>query len=566
MGITRRFTFLLSALGALFIAALLGVQMWSRQQTHAALESSKSAFLVDARETFHNIVDLKAVSLSALSDSFAYWDEVVHFIETPDLDWAKNNLDSGFSTFQAHAMWVFDLKGDQVYYSDTMDQKDYSKLIPPKDTIIQWEKDLTTSHFFVESPDGPLEIIGFPVQSTDDPTRKSPAKGYLMSARLWDSQLIDELGRLTNTTVTIGSPKSSVTPHDFTFDLNGPDGAPLLQAYVKSSSKVLSVGQHAGSAALVLTFLFCAALFVLLRLGLSRWVVRPVTAITSILSSASQEAEAAAQIFAHQGSQISAGISEQAEMVSRTSDLTESVANASVENSRRAAEISDKVKSLTDISNRGVTVISAMIETVGNISAAATRATDIVRSIDDIAFQTNLLALNAAVEAARAGESGKGFAVVAEEVRRLAKRSAEAAHTTASTLADAFNHSKEGEIAAGQVQAVFTTICAEVHSVDQLVGAITVASEGQTAGLEKIRSGVVQIDATGRVNGTVVAESDNLAAQLERNMGELHAVIERLEAVIHGHSSTPAHENGHASRSLSKRESASDRDGASILH
>jgi methyl-accepting chemotaxis protein len=74
-----------------------------------------------------------------------------------------------------------------------------------------------------------------------------------------------------------------------------------------------------------------------------------------------------------------------------------------------------KIKELTDGSTSLVNDLNDRSKQIGTI----------LTEIANIAEKTNLLALNAAIEAARAGEHGRGFAVVAEEVRKLARGSAE---------------------------------------------------------------------------------------------------------------------------------------------
>ncbi|MBF0438634.1 MAG: hypothetical protein HQL93_05870 [Magnetococcales bacterium] len=65
-------------------------------------------------------------------------------------------------------------------------------------------------------------------------------------------------------------------------------------------------------------------------------------------------------------------------------------------------------------------------EVMNRLSTSAQAIGAVVDIINHIAEQTNMLALNASIEAAGAGDAGKGFAVVANEVKALARQTADA--------------------------------------------------------------------------------------------------------------------------------------------
>jgi methyl-accepting chemotaxis protein len=98
----------------------------------------------------------------------------------------------------------------------------------------------------------------------------------------------------------------------------------------------------------------------------------------------------------------------------------------------------------------------------------------VVDMINGIASQTNLLALNATIEAASAGDAGRGFAVVANEVKELAKQTADATEDIRQKVTEMQEATGHAVQAIGDVVNQF----AELNNISEVIAA---AVEEQTA-------------------------------------------------------------------------------------
>jgi methyl-accepting chemotaxis protein len=196
------------------------------------------------------------------------------------------------------------------------------------------------------------------------------------------------------------------------------------------------------------------------------------------------------------------------------------IADQSRANSEQGAQVVNKTVA-------GLMEVAQQIETasaeVSRLGGDASRISEVVNAIKEIADQTNLLALNAAIEAARAGEQGRGFAVVADEVRKLAERTANA---TAEINRMSAQIAGVASRALGGMDKVVNTTRQGVHDAEVAQNAIAGIQQnfGEVSGaIDDISGALVEQNAA----ATDLAKRTEQVAQMsEENSGAARSLLD----------------------------------------
>jgi signal transduction histidine kinase len=291
MTLITRFSLVLFAVCAGITAAVV----FSHRQIRQKIDHLATDRMEERRAFFTDGAKLQSKGIQGLASSYAWWGEMMDFVEKPDSKWASENIDTLIGTPNGgDALWVVspDFKLlhsiDAHYRVPTVPFKGQSGI------QARAKNNYEFSYFTIIG--GELwQIFGSAIQ---DPTfwrNETPVRGYLLIGVEWNGNWLARLGSLCQSSLSRHIPPlttsetepeyAAIPPASFTESLLGLDGKPIATIRGTFDASVIEQVRRSFSEGALVLIIGVVCFLSLLGLFVVFTVMRPLGQIVRSLES-----------------------------------------------------------------------------------------------------------------------------------------------------------------------------------------------------------------------------------------------------------------------------------------
>ena len=286
MSVQTKIVLLLLAIVATLIGGLTALKI----SRNANSKPSPTRAARKRSRNFDELLNERGDYLKVVVDDTSIWNDMVLAIGKGDTAWAEKNVsDETLATYRANAIWIYKPDRSLFYSRNNRYAENLRKLPLPDEAFATLFPKAGVCHFFLQVPQGWMEIRGGTIHPTIDQVRESKPQGYLFAGRIWIDDSIRRMSQFSGFDLQI-LPFDAAAPepsHEesglitFTRELPGWDGKPAAKIAVKNDSPIIRELNRASERLFNFLLVFAALLFLVLAVSLLVWVRQPLHRLTA---------------------------------------------------------------------------------------------------------------------------------------------------------------------------------------------------------------------------------------------------------------------------------------------
>ena len=288
MRVQTKITLLLALVVTAFVAGALGFRTYDRFKFRRIAEQR----FAERNHSFDEFLQRNGEPLQTLVEDSTCLDRIVQAVSEGDYQWCSDHLnDAELGAYHANAIWIYRNDGTLLYDHSNLNSVAPGALpITPEDLSRIFATD-PLRHFFVQLPEGLMELRGGTIHPSKDFQRKSRPRGYLFAGRLWNKPTLSEMSLFTGNEISVApladQPKQTRRdqPDSVSFErvLESWDGTPVARLTIRNTSQIVQELENESEALMLSIVIFALLLLLLISSSLVRWVRRPLKTIMESL-------------------------------------------------------------------------------------------------------------------------------------------------------------------------------------------------------------------------------------------------------------------------------------------